>query len=67
MGEYIPEVNIGSGFESISQLSMGAETTCVISSSSGLLKCWGLNSDGQLGLDILFNSLLYFFPYFSLF
>jgi alpha-tubulin suppressor-like RCC1 family protein len=48
MGEALPAVNLGTGL-SVVQFATGHQHTCAILSDDSL-KCWGRNSDGQLGL-----------------
>jgi len=42
----VPEVNLGGGIPV--QLSLGGNHTCALL-DNGFLRCWGLNSSGQLG------------------
>jgi E3 ubiquitin-protein ligase HERC3 len=48
MGDNLPAVDLGPGRTAVS-VSCGASHTCAIL-DEGTLKCWGLNSDGELGL-----------------
>ncbi len=48
MGDVLTAVNLGSGLTATA-VSAGGNTTCAVLSDSSL-KCWGKNSDGQLGL-----------------
>lgn len=48
MGPNLPFVNLGTGVV-VSKLATGSFHNCVIL-SDGKIKCWGLNSNGQLGL-----------------
>lgn len=48
MGDALPLVNLGSG-QTISALSAGNLHTCALL-NSGLIKCWGDNQNGKLGL-----------------
>eukprot|EP01083_Nonionella_stella_P067925 179993_1 len=47
MGDNLPEVDLGSNFNSI-RIALGDYHTCVISSSN-TVKCYGYNDSGQLG------------------
>jgi alpha-tubulin suppressor-like RCC1 family protein len=47
MGDSLPAVNFGGG--TIAELSLGGQYTCV-RLSTGSVKCWGENGNGQLGL-----------------
>ena len=47
MGDYLPAVDLGTGRTAIS-ISSGNSHTCAIL-DSGVVKCWGLNTYGQLG------------------
>ncbi|CAM9282890.1 unnamed protein product [Ascophyllum nodosum] len=49
MGDALPEVSLGTDRIAVA-LVAGGERTCAIL-DSGELKCWGGNSDGQLGLE----------------
>jgi hypothetical protein len=49
MGDALPEVLLGSGFV-VEQAAAGVNHTCAVS-EAGTLKCWGLNTYGQLGLE----------------
>ncbi|MGK5082747.1 hypothetical protein WDW37_05520 [Bdellovibrionota bacterium FG-1] len=42
-------INLGASF-AVTQISMGNASACALSSPQGAIKCWGLNSAGQLGL-----------------
>eukprot|EP01083_Nonionella_stella_P179010 634179_1 len=48
MGDNLPIIQLGSGFEPI-QVALGARHTCAISSDDRV-RCWGLNDEGQLGV-----------------
>eukprot|EP01083_Nonionella_stella_P111155 325910_1 len=47
MGDYLPEVDLGTGFDVIQ--IVGYYSTCALS-GSGLVKCFGRNHKGQLGV-----------------
>eukprot|EP01083_Nonionella_stella_P030138 82704_1 len=48
MGNYLPEVDLGSNFNAILIEGEGHHACAV--SSSNIVKCWGKNGQGQLGL-----------------
>jgi alpha-tubulin suppressor-like RCC1 family protein len=48
MGDNLPAISLGSGFVPVS-VAAGYSHTCVLS-SQGHVKCWGQNSEGQLGM-----------------
>ncbi|MDG0815897.1 RCC1 domain-containing protein [Bdellovibrio svalbardensis] len=48
MGDSLAAINFGTG-RSVVQLAVGSQFSCVIL-DNGALKCWGVNSSGQLGL-----------------
>lgn len=48
MGMNLPYVNVGTGLNVV-QFSLGRSTTCVLTSPSYKVKCWGFNNYGQLG------------------
>ena len=48
MGTNLPYVDLGTGRTAMA-LSVGANHSCVVL-DTGAVKCWGLNSEGQLGL-----------------
>jgi alpha-tubulin suppressor-like RCC1 family protein len=48
MGDNLPAVDLGSGRRAM-QISAGLTHTCALL-DDGHVKCWGTNSDGQLGL-----------------
>ncbi len=48
LGDGMPVVDLGTGFVPVS-VAAGVLTSCAVS-SAGLLKCWGQNHDGELGL-----------------
>jgi alpha-tubulin suppressor-like RCC1 family protein len=54
MGASLPFVNLGTS-EFASKLVLGFNETCVILSTGGI-KCWGSNSDGQLGHENIIDS-----------
>ena len=49
MGDYLPEVSLGSGVVA-SQMECGMYHTCVLEASSNQIKCWGENEYGKLGI-----------------
>ena len=49
MGDFLPTVDLGTGRTAIA-ISAGNMHTCAIL-DSGVLKCWGQNSNGQLGQE----------------
>ena len=49
MGDNLPVVNLGTGRTAVA-VSAGWNHTCAIL-DNGSLKCWGYNSDGELGYD----------------
>eukprot|EP01083_Nonionella_stella_P262599 892772_1 len=53
MGDNLPIIQLGSGFEPI-QVALGARHTCAISSDDRV-RCWGLNDEGQLGIGNMNN------------
>jgi E3 ubiquitin-protein ligase HERC3 len=48
MGDSLAAVALGTGRTAL-QIASGYESTCVVLDNYSV-KCWGLNSDGQLGL-----------------
>jgi alpha-tubulin suppressor-like RCC1 family protein len=48
MGDSLPPINLGSGLTPI-KIDSGRYHNCVLF-ENGKVKCWGLNSDGQLGV-----------------
>ena len=48
MGDFLPTVDLGTGRSAVS-ITAGSEHTCVIL-DNGSVKCWGDNSNGQLGI-----------------
>lgn len=48
MGDSLLSVDLGAGFEPIS-VNAGADTSCALL-KGGLVKCWGYNAYGELGL-----------------
>ncbi len=48
MGNSLPAINLGFGFEAAT-MSAGTEFVCALS-TSGTLRCWGENNNGQLGV-----------------
>ena len=50
MSDYLPYIQLGTGFE-LSQVFSASEHICAIDSVSSLLKCWGYNNNGQLGYE----------------
>jgi len=48
MGENLPAVDLGAG-KTASAIAAGYFHTCALL-NDGSVKCWGLNSNGQLGL-----------------
>jgi cysteine-rich repeat protein len=48
MGDNLPAVDLGTGKKAVA-ISCGYRFTCALA-SDGTIKCWGLNSEGQLGL-----------------
>lgn len=53
VGDFFPAVPLGTGIIAKGVYATG-QTTCVISSAK-LLKCWGLNDEGQLGIGSTSN------------
>ncbi|QSQ17869.1 Ig-like domain-containing protein [Myxococcus landrumensis] len=53
MGGFLPFVRLGMG-QRVTALSLGESFTCALFESGGV-KCWGLNSVGQLGLGDMSN------------
>jgi len=53
VGDFFPRVSLGTGITAKSIYATG-QSTCVITSKN-LLKCWGLNDQGQLGIGSLSN------------
>lgn len=50
MGDALPPINLGAGIKAIRISAGGAHTCAVLEDHS--VKCWGSNSDGQLGLGL---------------
>jgi alpha-tubulin suppressor-like RCC1 family protein len=48
MGDDLPAVDLGTGFPPIQDLKASYDFTCVLP-INGVVKCWGRNSDGELG------------------
>lgn len=48
MGDSLPQINLGTGLTAL-KVAVGVSHTCAIL-NTGALKCWGLNTYGQLGL-----------------
>ena len=48
MGDNLPFIDLGTNFF-VTGLTVGALSTCA-SSSTGAIKCWGTNPNGELGL-----------------
>jgi len=48
MGDNLPAVDLGQGV-SVTSVSAGLDYTCALL-DNGSVKCWGHNSEGQLGL-----------------
>ena len=48
MGDNLPAVNLGTG-RTATAITAGNSHTCAVL-DNGTVKCWGYNSDGQLGL-----------------
>lgn len=55
MGSTLQSINLGSNFIPMS-ISMGLSHTCALS-TLGNVKCWGYNSDGELGLGYTSNAV----------
>jgi len=53
VGDFFPTVSLGTGLTAKMVYASG-QSTCVITSNN-LLKCWGLNDQGQLGIGSLSN------------
>jgi alpha-tubulin suppressor-like RCC1 family protein len=53
MGSSLPEVQIGSG-RSVKKLSVGDSHVCVVLDNN-LVKCWGNNGNGELGIGNQFD------------
>ena len=47
MGNYLPNVQYGTGLM-VESLHLGKSHTCITFSSNSM-KCWGINSNGELG------------------
>jgi alpha-tubulin suppressor-like RCC1 family protein len=50
MGDFLPTVDLGTGV-TVTSVSTGAAFRCAILKTSTAVKCWGRNTDGQLGLE----------------
>ena len=53
VGDFFPTVSLGTGLTAKRVYATG-QSTCVITSNN-LLKCWGLNDEGQLGIGSASN------------
>ena len=53
MGNYLPEVSLGTGLTAL-EVYTGLSHTCVITDDDNL-KCWGKNNYGQLGQESIFT------------
>lgn len=49
MGDSLPLVNLGTGVETI-LVDTGGSHTCALLHTSSMIKCWGSNQNGQLGI-----------------
>lgn len=54
MGDDLPTINLGDGFV-VNDVKCSNGFTCVSDSTSGGVKCFGLNDDGQLGYEDTVN------------
>jgi alpha-tubulin suppressor-like RCC1 family protein len=50
MGDFLPTVDLGTGV-TVTSVSTGAAFRCAILKTSTAVKCWGRNTNGQLGLE----------------
>ncbi|GIL57453.1 hypothetical protein Vafri_12647, partial [Volvox africanus] len=50
MGEALPAVDLGFGLRATA-IAAGCNHTCAILQPGNIVKCWGYNIDGQLGLE----------------
>ncbi|HIG25022.1 MAG TPA: hypothetical protein EYQ49_03870, partial [Acidimicrobiia bacterium] len=56
MGDNLPAINLGTG-RTATQIVAGFYHTCALLDDA-TIKCWGLNSNGQLGYGgVMFDSL----------
>ncbi len=46
-----PVVNLGTNVGEVASIQAGGSTTCAVF-ESGLLKCWGRNNEGSLGIGV---------------
>ncbi len=47
-----PVVSLGAKVGKVATIQAGGSTTCAVF-ESGLLKCWGRNNEGSLGIGVL--------------
>ncbi len=46
-----PAINLGTRVGKVARIQAGGSTTCAVF-ESGLLKCWGRNNEGSLGIGV---------------
>ncbi|GIM03396.1 hypothetical protein Vretimale_8099 [Volvox reticuliferus] len=55
MGDNLTAVDLGPSNQTVKALASGLHHTCAILQPQGVIKCWGLNVFGQLGVGHIFN------------